>query len=88
LRDEKDKRLAQVRQEAAIYEARWLDVVEARGETRYVEMLDRKRRAYGRLTLPSEVLYVWWRDCWKAANEGDLYQDWEPVTSQVVAHGA
>jgi hypothetical protein len=65
-------------------EAGWSALCKQIGDHRYVEMIDRQRRCYARLALPSEQFYVWFRGKWMPASENDNYGHWEPVTSQYV----
>ena len=73
-----------LRQQAKDFEELWTALCGTRGETRFVEMMDRTRLCYGRLFIPSEVLFVWHRDNWIPAGESDAFGNWEPVVSQVM----
>jgi hypothetical protein len=75
--------LESIQKEAALFETLWEDLVNERGEYRYIEMLDRHRRCYGRVLLPSEVMFVWNKTGWISATDSDQYGAWEPVVSMV-----
>lgn len=68
-------------EQARLFEKDWTDLCAERGECRYVEMMDRARRCYGRLFIPSEALFVWNRTEWIPASDSDNYGTWEPVVS-------
>lgn len=72
-----------LRRDAIEFEEGWEALCRERGETRYIELMDRYRRCYARLLLPSEVMFVWNRTEWIPANDSDQYGAWEPVVSLV-----
>ena len=80
----------QLRKQARDFETGWQALVELRGETRYVELFDRRRLTYGRMFLPSEVMFVWAQTTerddpgrWLPGNDNDNFGAWEPIVSQV-----
>ena len=72
-----------IRKEADLFEEAWGELCSLRGEYRYIEMMDRHRRCYGRVCLPSEMMFVWNKNAWIPASESDQYGQWEPVVSIV-----
>lgn len=69
------------REEAVLFESKWQELCDYWGEYRFVELLDRYSRSYGRLFLPSEVFYVWNQKEWIPSSDSDNHRNWEPVTS-------
>lgn len=73
-----------LKRQAKLCEEKWAALCDSRGETRFVEMFDRRRMTYGRLFLPSEVMFVWSGQAgWIPGNDNDNFGIWEPIVSQV-----
>lgn len=72
-----------LKRQAKLCEETWAARCAHRGEYRFLEMFDRRRMTYGRMFLPSEVLFVWGGTEWIPGNDNDQYGIWEPIVSQV-----